>query len=79
MAMRVVSEDEYSELYKSILLAKRSPNYHEVMESILENLEKNLTLIGCTATQDCIEELVVQQIQDFKKAGKMPGFVPIYF
>lgn len=50
MAMRVMSEEEYSELYQSIQQAKRAPNYHEVMESVLEKTEKNLTLIGCTAT-----------------------------
>jgi magnesium-transporting ATPase (P-type) len=70
MAMRILSEEEYYELQKSISAAKQAPNYREILNSILDTTEKNLTLIGCTATQDCIDDQTISQILDFKKAGK---------
>lgn len=58
MSMRILSEEEYAEIQLSIQTAKKAKNYHEMMERILERTEKNLTLIGCTATQDCTDHQI---------------------
>ena len=40
------------------------------MQSVLNKIEKNLTLIGCTAIEDSVAEGVIDTINDMKKAGK---------
>jgi magnesium-transporting ATPase (P-type) len=72
MAVRIISEEEYTELNRDIYNAKDAPNREEVMEDVLNRIEKNLTLIGCTAIEDSIEDGVIETIEDMKKAGNFP-------
>jgi magnesium-transporting ATPase (P-type) len=70
MAMKIISEEEYAEIYRDILNAKTCHNRIEVLDEVLNKLERNLTLIGCTALEDSIAEGVIETIEDMKKAGK---------
>lgn len=70
MAMRVISEEEYNEIHRDIYNSKNAPNREEIMDEILNRAERNLTLIGCTAIEDSIENGVIETIEDMKKAGK---------
>lgn len=80
MAVRIISEEEYTEIYRDIYNAKNAPNREEVMEDVLNRIEKNLTLIGCTAIEDSIEDGVIETIEDMKKAGEQnPEFQFLIF
>ena len=70
MAVRIISEEEYTEIYRDLFNAKNAPNRDEVMEEVLSRIEKNLTLIGSTAIEDSIEDGVIETIENMKKAGK---------
>lgn len=70
MAVRVISEAEYSQIARELKNAKRLSNYVEVEEEIMLRAEKGLTLIGCTAVEDKIAHGVIETIEDFSKAGK---------
>ena len=74
MAMKVISEEEYTEIYRDIQNAKTAPNRVEVMEEVLNRVEQNLTLIGCSALEDSIANGVIETIEDMKKAGNFHLF-----
>jgi phospholipid-transporting ATPase len=57
LAEREVSEEEYSSFMKKYYKAITSTkNKHHHLDLCYETLEKDLTLIGCTAIEDCLQD-----------------------
>lgn len=80
MAERVISEAEYAEIIKKFNIASMDKDSKGkigkwrilklFLAELAEEVEKNLTLIGCSAVEDRLQDEVPETIRDMIKASK---------
>ena len=68
MAERVLTEEEYQDLDQKMLEAAIKPDKKTIIDKLTEEVEKDLTLIGCTAVEDKLQNQVALCIRDFIRA-----------
>jgi phospholipid-transporting ATPase len=57
IAERQITENEYKQFYKSYFKAYLSPvNKKEKLDKCYELLEKDFSLLGATAIEDCLQD-----------------------
>ena len=68
MAERVLTEEEYAELDAKMLAAASDPKREKLIADLASGIETDLTLIGCTAVEDRLQNEVPETIRDMLKA-----------
>lgn len=69
MAERIISEAEYSRIEQRIKDLGNSNTKEEGLQMLASDIETNLTLLGCTAVEDRLQDEVPETIRDMLKAG----------
>mgnify|MGYP000860199638 CR=1 FL=1 len=70
MAERIISEKEFAEIQQRYNNASMSADPKTDIANLAEDVERNLTLIGCSAVEDKLQDEVPETIRDFIKASK---------
>jgi phospholipid-translocating P-type ATPase (flippase) len=68
MAERVLTEEEYAELDQKMLAAATDPDREKIINKLSDEIERDLTLLGCTAVEDRLQNEVPETIRDMLKA-----------
>ena len=74
MAERVITDEEYAEISARVAEISNSENKEEDMQALAAEIEVDLTLLGCTAVEDRLQDEVPETIRDMLKAGKIYKF-----
>jgi magnesium-transporting ATPase (P-type) len=74
MAERIISESEFASIQKRFNDASVSPDPKKAIAALAEEVENNLTLIGCSAVEDRLQDEVPETIRDMLKASKILKF-----
>ncbi|KAJ1394716.1 P-type ATPase [Sesbania bispinosa] len=71
LAYRELREEEYNQFNKELTDAKNlvSADQEEIVEGILQNIEKDLILLGATAVEDKLQDGVPECIDKLAQAG----------
>ncbi|CAD8064402.1 unnamed protein product [Paramecium sonneborni] len=69
LAMRVLSEEQFNQFSKAMNDALGSGDSEKLQNELINQIEKNLTLIGATAVEDKLQEDVPETLADFLKAN----------
>ena len=69
LAMRAMSEAEWSEYSGKLRALAGDPQEKEKREKIVEEIESQLSLLGCTAVEDKLQDQVPEVIADFLLAN----------
>jgi len=69
MAEKVLTEEEYTELDSKMVAVASDPDREKIIDKLADEIEKNLTLIGCTAVEDKLQDDVPNTIRDLLKAN----------
>lgn len=69
MAERIISESEFKIIQQKFNEASVSADPKDAVAKLAEDIENNLTLIGCSAVEDRLQDEVPETIRDFIKAG----------
>lgn len=69
MAVRILSEAEFLDFKTKLTSLSDSPEREKETAKLVDQLERNLTLIGATAVEDKLQERVPETIYDLIKAN----------
>ncbi|CAD8146015.1 unnamed protein product [Paramecium octaurelia] len=69
LAMRVLSEEQFNQFSRAMNDALGSGETEKLQDDLINQIEKNLTLIGATAVEDKLQEDVPETLADFLKAN----------
>lgn len=56
MAERIISEEEWDRVSEMIDACNDEPNPDAALDLVAEKVEKNMTLIGCSAVEDRLQD-----------------------
>jgi magnesium-transporting ATPase (P-type) len=68
MAERIISEGEWDKIWDRYLCINDAPDPVVAFEELAQSIEKEMTLIGCSAVEDKLQDEVPETIRDFLKA-----------
>ena len=68
MGFRVLEEDEYSVWAAKYKQAKTTPGEEHLLESLADEIEQELYLLGCTGVEDSLQDEVKESITAFLRA-----------
>lgn len=68
MAERILSESEWDQIEKELDQINEAADPGKALFDLAEKIEVNLTLIGCSAVEDRLQDQVPETIRDFIKA-----------
>lgn len=69
MAMKILSKDELDGIIKLLTASSLSSNKEQLMEELMNKIEKDLFLIGCSAVEDRLQDNVPETIARLLDAG----------
>ena len=64
-AMRVMSEEEWAGYSRELGALAGDPNEKEKKEAVIDRIERGMSLLGCTAVEDKLQDQVPEVIADF--------------
>lgn len=71
MSMRVFSEREMNDIQKKYIEISKSMDKEKLLEGFLDDIEKDMTLLGCSAVEDRLQDEVPETIAKLLEASKI--------
>ena len=71
MAMRVLSQSEVDKIKSRYVEISKSIDKEKLLESFLEEIEKDMFLIGCSAVEDRLQDEVPETIAKLLEASNL--------
>lgn len=68
MSERFISQSEWEKIEELIIACASEPDPEKALDQVAELIEVNMTLIGCSAVEDRLQDEVPECIRDFIKA-----------